>query len=338
MTSKLQPLSRKNDATFAQGRRHVIGVDEAGRGPLAGPVVAASVWFSDEFDDALHEDLKIYDSKVMDEDAREKMYDLLTKNAKVHWAVSITDHEEIDRVNILQATMLSMKRATCSLLASIDKLMINSKSKKGFSRSESIVLVDGNRVPEDMPVDTTFVIKGDSKVYSIAAASIIAKVTRDRIMYQLHELYPVYNFAKHKGYPTFEHRTALVQHGACPVHRRSYGPVKIVLAEKDDAVSVKGQNEKRGKGVSTESKSKSKSKSKPHVDKVSATGVKRKAPAQTQKLNAATSMPSQKAHRGNVKEGQAKKTYRGNIEVNDDEESSRSLRRSKRLRTTAVSS
>jgi hypothetical protein len=130
-------------------------------------------------------------------------------------------HTEIDEVNILQATMNGMRRSTEALHAKLQKLHPN-----GAFRA----LIDGNRVPADMPVDATYVIKGDSLIFSIAAASIIAKVTRDRLMLELDKEFPVYNFAQHKGYPTFAHRSLLMQHGPCRVHRTSYAPVKLAMA------------------------------------------------------------------------------------------------------------
>lgn len=183
------------------------------------------------------------------------------------FGVSIIDHKEIDEINILQATMKAMRCACEDLLRKVnnsnDINSVNSgtvKTKKSktcrksigkgtdtvdsvslvqtplpiLSTDTTIALIDGNRCPLDMPVPPQFVIKGDSIVYSIAVASIIAKVTRDRIMMEMHELYPVFNFAQHKGYPTLAHRTALVTHGPCPIHRLTYGPVAKCLPKSKD--------------------------------------------------------------------------------------------------------
>ncbi len=176
----------------------VCGVDEAGRGPLAGPVYAAAV--------ILPQGLVIEglnDSKKLSEKKRELLYDEITKNA-VAWSVAYATEKEIDEYNILQATFLAMKRAVESLEPGAD-----------------YALIDGNRMPSlDIPGET--VIKGDSLSMSIAAASILAKVTRDRLMLDIDKMYPQYQFSKHKGYGTKLHYEMLAEHGVSPVHRRSF--------------------------------------------------------------------------------------------------------------------
>ncbi len=176
----------------------VCGVDEAGRGPLAGPVYAAAV--------ILPQGLVIEglnDSKKLSEKKRELLYDEITKNA-VAWSVAYATEKEIDEYNILQATFLAMKRAVESLEPGAD-----------------YALIDGNRMPPlDIPGET--VIKGDSLSMSIAAASILAKVTRDRLMVDIDKMYPQYQFSKHKGYGTKLHYEMLAEHGVSPVHRRSF--------------------------------------------------------------------------------------------------------------------
>lgn len=176
----------------------VCGVDEAGRGPLAGPVYAAAV--------ILPQGLVIEglnDSKKLSEKKRELLYDEITKNA-VAWSVAYATEKEIDEYNILQATFLAMKRAVESLEPGAD-----------------YALIDGNRMPLlDIPGET--VIKGDSLSMSIAAASILAKVTRDRLMVDIDKMYPQYQFSKHKGYGTKLHYEMLAEHGISPVHRRSF--------------------------------------------------------------------------------------------------------------------
>ncbi|MBR6620774.1 MAG: ribonuclease HII [Clostridia bacterium] len=176
----------------------VCGVDEAGRGPLAGPVYAAAV--------ILPQGLVIEglnDSKKLSEKKRELLYDEITKNA-VAWSVAYATEKEIDEYNILQATFLAMKRAVESLEPGAD-----------------YALIDGNRMPPlDIPGET--VIKGDSLSMSIAAASILAKVTRDRLMVDIDKMYPQYQFSKHKGYGTKLHYEMLAEHGISPVHRRSF--------------------------------------------------------------------------------------------------------------------
>ena len=179
----------------------VAGVDEAGRGPLAGPVVAAAVILDD-----LHPIAGLADSKKLTPARREKLYDEIRAKA-LCFCIAEASVEEIDRLNILQATMLAMRRAVM-----------------GLRLKPVMVLVDGNRLPVlDVPAEA--IVKGDALVPSISAASILAKVHRDRWCAQVHEQFPQYGFAGHKGYGTAAHLVALSQHGACPLHRRSFAPV-----------------------------------------------------------------------------------------------------------------
>jgi len=185
----------------------VAGVDEAGRGPLAGPVVAAAVILDD-----LQPIAGLADSKVLTERRRERLFDEIRAKA-LACCIAEASVDEIDRLNILQATMLAMRRAV-----------------EGLRLPPHKVLVDGNRLPI-LKVAGEAIVKGDSKVPAISAASILAKVHRDRLCQALHADYPQYGFATHKGYPTADHLSALRQHGACPAHRRSYAPVRAVLQE-----------------------------------------------------------------------------------------------------------
>ncbi len=188
------------------GPRLVAGVDEAGRGPLAGPVVAAAVVLDD-----LHPVRGLADSKTLSPRRRERLYDEIRAKA-LCCSVAEASAREIDELNILQATLLAMRRAV-----------------EGLRLPPQLVLVDGNRVPVlRMPVHA--VVKGDAKVQAIAAASILAKVHRDRLCLELHERHPQYGFATHKGYPTTEHLQALRAHGACEAHRRSFAPVRAVVS------------------------------------------------------------------------------------------------------------
>lgn len=183
----------------------MAGVDEAGRGPLAGPVVAAAVML-----DELQPIKGLRDSKTLSERKREDLFDEIRARALCS-CIAQASVEEIDRLNILQATMLAMQRAVAGLRLKPNK-----------------VLVDGNRLPE-LNVPAEAIVKGDSKVAAISAASILAKVHRDRMCISMHEAYPQYGFATHKGYPTVEHLNALRTHGACEWHRRSFGPVRLSL-------------------------------------------------------------------------------------------------------------
>ena len=179
----------------------VAGVDEAGRGPLAGPVVAAAVILDD-----LHPIAGLADSKKLSPAKRERLYDEIRAKA-LCCSVAEASVEEIDRLNILQATLLAMRRAV-----------------EGLRLKPAKVLVDGNRLPP-LPMLAEAIVKGDSKVAAISAASILAKVTRDRWCAQYHAEFPAYGFDGHKGYGTAEHLAALRLHGPCPQHRKSFAPV-----------------------------------------------------------------------------------------------------------------
>jgi ribonuclease HII len=186
----------------------VAGVDEAGRGPLAGPVVAAAVIL-----DELQPIKGLADSKLLTPRKRATLYDEIRARA-LCCSIAEATVEEIDRLNILQATLLAMRRAV-----------------EGLRLKPGKVLVDGNRIPV-LKVAAEAVIGGDATVAAISAASILAKVHRDRLCLSLHEQHPQYGFDGHKGYATREHLSALRMHGACPQHRRSFAPVREVL---DDA-------------------------------------------------------------------------------------------------------
>lgn len=183
----------------------IAGVDEAGRGPLAGPVVAAAVILDD-----LHPIKGLADSKKLTALRRERLFDEIRAKA-LACCIAEASVEEIDRINILQATLLAMRRAV-----------------EGLRLVPHKVLVDGNRLPV-LRVPAEAIVRGDAKVPAISAASILAKVHRDRLCQALHDAHPQYGFATHKGYPTPDHLAALREHGACPEHRRSYAPVRAVL-------------------------------------------------------------------------------------------------------------
>ena len=186
------------EKAWANGFSAVCGVDEAGRGPIAGPVCAAAVILpGGVVIDGLN------DSKKLSEKKREALFDEITRQA-VAWSVSLVDEKTIDEINILQATYRAMRQAV-----------------EGLTTPADFVYVDGNR-SEGLTVPFECVVSGDAKVPSVAAASILAKVTRDRLMRQFGERYPVYGFEKHKGYETRAHDEALLAHGPCPIHRMSF--------------------------------------------------------------------------------------------------------------------
>jgi ribonuclease HII len=184
------------------------GVDEAGRGPLAGPVVAAVVVLSPDQRIA-----GVRDSKQLTARRREELAETIRQQAMA-WSLGLADVGEIDALNILHASMLAMRRAV-----------------EGLSLLPALLRFDGNRAPElsDFPGETETVIGGDRICGAISAASILAKVHRDRLMTDLDRDYPDYGFAKHKGYPTAQHRQALIQFGPCPAHRRSFQPVRRAM-------------------------------------------------------------------------------------------------------------
>ena len=184
-----------------KGYKIICGVDEAGRGPLAGPVCAAAVILPPYFSYELY---GINDSKKLTPKRREKLYDKIVKLA-LDYAVELVSEKVIDKINILNATMLCMKNA-------VEKL--NSKP--------NLALIDGNRSPELNSIPTFSLVKGDSISASIAAASILAKVSRDRYMIKISEKYPQYNFDKNKGYGTMDHVTKIKKYGTCDIHRYSF--------------------------------------------------------------------------------------------------------------------
>ncbi len=198
------------------GRSFIIGIDEAGRGPLAGPVVAAALFLSSDFNfhtaENQKEFLKIKDSKKITPKGREKLFDFLTASKDVKYGIGIVTEKIIDEKNILQATLMAMKKAVDDLL----------KKEPKINLQNSIVLIDGRDIVEDLNLDQKAIIGGDDKVWSIAAASIIAKVTRDRMMQKYHEKYPQYCFDRHKGYGTKLHFEMIEKYGPCEIHRKTF--------------------------------------------------------------------------------------------------------------------
>lgn len=203
---RLFEITQFERAAESQGYLKIAGVDEAGRGPLAGPVVAAACILPKDF----YID-KINDSKKLSHELREEIYHMLTTHPDVIYGVGIVDAFIIDQINILQATLQAMAAAIVYL-----------RERPDF------VLIDGNKKPSiQIPCQT--VVQGDTLSQSIMAAAIIAKVTRDRQMVEFDQQFPQYGFKTHKGYPTLEHIAALKQWGPCPLHRKSYQPVKEAL-------------------------------------------------------------------------------------------------------------
>ena len=190
-------LSYEKEA-ISKGYKAVCGVDEAGRGPLAGPVCAAAVILPEN---TIIEGVN--DSKKLSEKKREALFDVIKEQA-LSYSIAFASVEEIEEINILNATMLAMKRAV-----------------EGLDVKADYAMIDGNRLP-DLSIDSEFIIKGDAKSMSIACASILAKVSRDRLLYKYAEEYPEYLFDKHKGYGTKAHVEAIKKYGLCPYHRLSF--------------------------------------------------------------------------------------------------------------------
>ena len=184
-----------------QGYVNIAGVDEVGRGPLAGPVVAAAVVLPEDFDV-----LGIDDSKKLSEKRREELFDVILEKA-VAWGIGMADHSTIDEINILQATKLAMKDAIADLSGKLEGI--------------DYVIFDAVKI-SDLKLPQEAVIKGDSKILAVAAASIVAKVTRDRMMVAYAEEYPGYGFEKNKGYGTKQHYEGIARQGICPIHRKTF--------------------------------------------------------------------------------------------------------------------
>ena len=199
------PNLREEKKLWRKGFKRVAGLDEAGRGPLAGPVVAAVVSLIPNSKFLIP---KLRDSKKLTAKKREEFYKLIVKSPFWEWGIGRVSEKVIDKINILEATKLAMKRAI-----------------KKLKRRPDFLILDGNfKINVDIPQKS--IIKGDEKVFSCAAAGILAKVTRDRIMQRYHKKYPRYGFSKHKGYPTKFHLKMLKKYGPCKIHRKSFGPVK----------------------------------------------------------------------------------------------------------------
>jgi ribonuclease HII len=212
---KIPKRFRFEHELFAQGITPIAGVDEAGRGPLAGPVVAGAVilpseWYWLGMPKKLK---KVNDSKQLTAEEREDLFAELTQNSAVLFATGIVDVQLIDQINILQATHRAMNLALAGLTVTPQHALVDGLAVKSLSKPQ------------------TALVQGDGRSYSIGAASIIAKVTRDRLMHAFHELYPSYGFRDHKGYGTPEHLLAIKTHGPCAIHRMTFAPMRPVQTE-----------------------------------------------------------------------------------------------------------
>jgi len=227
---------------LSKGYSFIIGIDEAGRGPLAGPVVACAAAYKffktspipprrdhpslikEGMGEVLLKQFNlIRDSKTLSHKQRESLFDFIHKHFYV--GVGICDHRTIDRMNIMQASFLAMKKAIADLQKNLKRLGLSQPKRPKEAEPLEIILLDGNRPIPNFSGEQRAIVNGDRLIKSISAASIIAKVTRDRIMIKMHERYPEYYFHKHKGYGTKLHLRKLKKHGPCKIHRRSFRPV-----------------------------------------------------------------------------------------------------------------
>jgi len=252
----LPRINEKRLQNHAQSRNHfVIGVDEAGRGPLAGPVVAASFTILKNGNNSMpplpvNLTKGVTDSKQVNEEEREWVYNNNIKgNTGIRYKVSVVDNKVIDRINILQATFQAMSESALNLIDEIKSTVPDAT----FS-----IIIDGNKIPPKLAESehhSEFLIKGDSIEFVIAAASICAKVERDKIMYALNREFPMYGFGQHKGYPTGSHVAAVHTHGPCRYHRMTFAPLKH-MKKKPVSTGKKTSNEKENL-VKEQNKSKS---------------------------------------------------------------------------------
>ncbi len=220
------PNTKKEKELRESGFEIVIGVDEVGRGPLAGPVVAGAAWVDPEILEKDFENRElIRDSKKLSEKQRDKIYKFIQESDDFVLGIGEVSVEMIDKINILNASLLAMRLA-------VDEVVNNVKSRKlkVESRAEKFcVLIDGNKKIQNLEMEQQLFTKGDQRIFSIATASIYAKVYRDKLMMKYHQEFPEYGFDKHKGYGTKFHLEQLNKIGACAIHRKSFAPVKNVL-------------------------------------------------------------------------------------------------------------
>ncbi|MEK7493994.1 MAG: ribonuclease HII [Patescibacteria group bacterium] len=222
MAHRTNPTLTEEEKLWRRGYA-VAGVDEVGMGPLAGPVIAVAVMIratsAKEIEDIMA--LGIRDSKMLSEKKRESIFEALTTHERVTWGRGGVDEKMVDEINVLQAGLRAMQEAVTHLCA----------QKKNAADERLFLCVDGTRIVPDIVADQRSIIKGDAKVLSIACASVIAKVLRDRMMNDYAKQYPEYGFEKHKGYGTKMHMENIVRYGPCPIHRRSF--LKSIVSKRD---------------------------------------------------------------------------------------------------------
>ena len=224
------PNLNEEKKLWRKGYKRVAGLDEAGRGPLAGPVIAAAVIIKPGLKWKFKH-LQLRDSKKLTSKKREDLYKLIIKHPQIEWGIGKVSEKVIDRINILEATKVAMKKALENLNKKLLYHKFYDRRKCGIA---DFLVLDG-KMKLDLPIPQKAIVKADMKVFSCAAASIIAKVTRDRIMERYHKKYPRYGFNKHKGYPTKYHLKMLKKYGRCAIHRKSfhYGGTKEETSKRE---------------------------------------------------------------------------------------------------------
>jgi ribonuclease HII len=214
----IYPNLKEEKKLWKKKIKYAVGLDEAGRGPLAGPVVAGAIMIkTNNFSF-----FPIRDSKKLSPKKREYFFKFLTKHPGLEWGAGVVSEKIIDRINIFEATKLAMRKALADLERKIENDFTGKSGKKEASGLIDFLILDGNFKLDKVNISQKSIIKADEKVFSCAAASIIAKVTRDRIMDKYHKKYPTYRFNKHKGYPTKLHFRLIKKYGPSPIHRRSF--------------------------------------------------------------------------------------------------------------------
>lgn len=221
------PSLREEKKLWKNGFKRVAGIDEVGRGPLAGPVVAAAVLV--KLDCQTKNQYRLFkgikDSKKLSAKKREEFYKLIIKNSAIQWGIGKISEKVIDKINILEATKLAMEKAIENLEKKLKKQKYHNLYDRKKHSIVDFLILDG-KIKLDVPLPQKAIIKADERVVSCALASIVAKVSRDRMMVGYHEIYPGYGFNFHKGYPTKRHLKMLRKHGPCLLHRKSFAPLK----------------------------------------------------------------------------------------------------------------
>ncbi len=231
------PNLKEEKKLWQHGFKIVVGLDEAGRGPLAGPVVAAAISINlkvknknEKSKFQIKKFAGVKDSKQLSTQQREVLHQLITKDKNIEWGIGIVSEKVIDKINIKNAAELAMEKALAQMLKKLKKRPSSKCHDRGFltkDEKKTFLIIDGNQLanPKLKNINHKLIIKGDQKVFSCAAASILAKVTRDRLMLKCHKKYPQYHFDRHKGYGTKLHLKMLKKHGSCPIHRKTFRPI-----------------------------------------------------------------------------------------------------------------